>query len=72
MPLRFDLQPMNREMVPMSEILVSDERENGWVTERGTIQISCSISLSQHRVITHLVGRIILEKDPGRKETSPE
>jgi hypothetical protein len=38
--LSLDLQPMNREMVPMSEILVSDERENGWVIERGTIRIS--------------------------------
>ena len=50
--LRLDLQPMNREMVPMSEILVSDERENGWVIERGTMQISPGACLSQHRVIS--------------------
>jgi hypothetical protein len=43
---RLDLQPMNRETVPMSEILVSDERENGWVIERGTIQISFTIHAS--------------------------
>jgi hypothetical protein len=33
-PLRLDLQPMNRETVPMSEILVSDELEKGWVTKK--------------------------------------